>query len=174
LLLVAGCGSSKGKKDPDKKPKIDPAEGNRFVNSQSGNAIAYTVEGPRRPTYKVAWKTVRIVVQPDGNTITQMGDASGTFIQDGKDASTFQSAKGVANKGTGAIDVDGNVVVVSLTQDATLRCDHIHYASKGQELVQAVGNVSVVGKWGTVSGLQEVWATPDLKVFGTPDLFQKR
>ena len=144
------------------------------MNSGAGKTIAYSNDEKHQPLWDVAWKSVRLIIQPDGNTITDMKETSGTFMQQGKEASTFTSATGTADKKKGDIDVDGQVMVVSLTQDSTLRCDHIHYASKGKQIVQATGNVRVDGKWGTVSGLQEVWATPDLKVFGTPDLFQQR
>jgi hypothetical protein len=103
-----------------------------------------------------------------------MKDTSGSFMQNGKEASTFSAGTGISNKATGDMDANGQVVVVSLTRDATLHCDHVHYASKGKEIVKATGHVRVEGKWGEVSGLNELWATPDLKVFGTPDLFQNR
>lgn len=175
VLVAVGCGSGSSKKDKSKKSADVPhPEDNRVVNTKSGNAVGYSVEGERMPLWKVGWQEAKIILLEGGNTVTQMKGASGTFLKDGKDASNFQSATGTADKGKGDIDVDGQVVVVSLTDKATLRCDHIHYASKGQQIVQATGNVRVDGEWGTVSGLQEVWATPDLKVFGTPDLFQKR
>lgn len=126
------------------------------------------------PIWKVSWQSARIISKPDGNMITEMKQSSGTFMQQGKDASKFQSQTGTADKTSGDIDVNGQVVVVSLTHNATLRCDHVHYKSKGNEIVQATGNVRVDGEWGTVTGLQEVWATPDLKVFGTPDLFKQK
>jgi hypothetical protein len=173
-LLLSGCSGPKSEGGKGPKANIEPKEESRVVNTASGNATGYTVQGPRQALWKVQWDSARIIMEPDGNTLSQMKGAKGSFLKDGAEASTFDAANGIADKSKGDIDVSGDVVVVSKTRDATLRCDKVHYSSKGEQIVRATGNVSVEGKWGTVGGLKEVWATPDLKVFGTPDLFQKQ
>ena len=144
------------------------------MNTQAGTATGISKEGKRLPLWTVNWKSAQIVLKANGNTVTNMNQSSGTFMQDGKAASTFQSQTGSADKSTGDIDVNGQVVVVSFTHNATMHCDHVHYQTKGNQIVQATGNVRVDGEFGNVTGLQEVWATPDLKVFGTPDLFKQK
>ena len=144
------------------------------MNTQAGTATGISKEGKRLPMWTVNWKSATIVLKADGNTVTDMKQSSGTFMQDGKAASTFHSETGAADKASGDIDINGQVVVVSLTHKATMHCDHVHYHTKGNQIVQATGNVRVDGEFGNVTGLQEVWATPDLKVFGTPDLFKQK
>jgi hypothetical protein len=174
---VAGCGvNGKGltQAQRDAKAKEDQKDKDQQIFSQAGEATGWTKTGTKQQLWQIAWESVELTFQPDGNSFSKMKNDHGSFYQKGEEASRFQSATAESDKAKGDIDVNGNVVVISLAHNVTLRCDHIHYASKGEQIVKATGNVQVDGQFGTVSGLQEVWATPDLKTFGTPDLFEKR
>jgi hypothetical protein len=179
LAASLGCsGNSKPKsksKDATSSTKKDVEDQTQVINSQGGTAYGWTQDEPKKHSWSVTWETVQFTFKPRGETISDMKGTHGSFFQDGVEASRFQSAAAHANQKKGDIDVDKNVVVISLTQKVTLRCDHIHYASKDTPpLVKATGNVEVDGPWGAVTGLKEVWATPDLKTFGTPDLFPSK
>ncbi|MEA2553446.1 MAG: hypothetical protein QOJ65_1622 [Fimbriimonadaceae bacterium] len=121
----------------------------------------------------VTWESAQITLDEQGRSSTSMKRVKGKLYQNGKDASDFQSDTGAGNQSSGDLSLSGHVLVTSLLHQTTLRCDTLHYSSKGRQIVQTLGNVEVAGDWGTVSGLQEVLATPDLKTFATPDLFPK-
>jgi hypothetical protein len=167
-------GKGKSQKQKDAELKADKADKNQEIFTQAGEATGWGKTEPKQALWKIAWQSAQVIFEPDGNSSTTMKNDSGSFFQKGVEASRFQSLTAKSDKESGDINVDGQVVVISIAHNTTMRCDHIYYASKGEQIVKATGNVSVDGQWGTVGGLKEVWATPDLKTFGTPDLFQKQ
>ncbi len=122
----------------------------------------------------VYWQTAVVHIKDNGDQSADLHVVHGSLFQKQQEASQFQSQTGSSDQNLGVLKMSGRVVLRSLPNNAILRCDHVEYSSKGDRIVKASGNVQVQGEWGTVSGLQEVWSTPDLKTFGTPDVFQKQ
>jgi hypothetical protein len=102
-----------------------------------------------------------------------MDEVEGTLYENSVPSSTFRASRALADKASAELKLDQNVVITSRQGSTTLRSDSITWASKGEELIKAAGDVSLKGEWGEVTGLQQAWATPDLKAFGTPDIFKK-
>ena len=120
------------------------------------------------------WQTAVVHILDNGGQTADLNGVHGSLYQKLQEASRFQAETGSSDQTTGMLKMSGQVVLRSLLNNAVLRCDRVEYSSKGEQIVKASGNVQVQGEWGTVSGLQEVWSTPDLKTFGTPDLFKKK
>lgn len=139
---------------------------------QSGDAIQR--DEKHEPVYKIAWESAQVRMDNKEQLGGTMELPKGTIYEVGsKPVSNFTSKEGEADPDSKLLTLKGEVVVTSLKHKVTLRCDEIRYASNNRRLVRALGNVRVSGDWGTVSGLNEVWATTDLSTFGTPDLFPK-
>ena len=132
---------------------------------------SFSKEKQGEKMWHVEWQSAVLRIEEKRAALTTV---DGELYKENKQVSTFRSDKGDADNESGVLNLNGRVTVFSIPNRATLRCDKLHYTSKGKPLIQATGNVEVDGAFGTVRGLQEVWATPDLKTFGTPDLFQER
>jgi hypothetical protein len=122
----------------------------------------------------VYWQNAVVHIKDNGGQTADLQGVHGSLFQKLQEASQFRASNGTSDQTGGLLTMSGHVILTSLVNKASLRCDRVQYSSKGQRIVKATGNVQVQGEWGTVSGLQEVWSTPDLKTFGTPDLFQRK
>ena len=145
-----------------------------MINAQAGNATGFSDKAQNEKAWIVYWQTTVVHIKDTGGQMADLKGVHGSLYQKMQEASQFQAESGSSDQINGLLTMSGHVVLRSLLNNAVLRCDHVEYSSKGQRIVKASGHVQVQGEWGTVSGLQEVWSTPDLKTFGTPDLFRKQ
>jgi lipopolysaccharide assembly outer membrane protein LptD (OstA) len=87
-------------------------------------------------------------------------------------ANTFRGDHAVALKETQALVVTGNITMISKEQGVTINCDKVEWLAK-EKIVKASGNVRIHGTYGEMSGLNEVWASPDFKHVATPGMFKQ-
>lgn len=87
-------------------------------------------------------------------------------------ACTFKSDQGDASQATQILTLNDHVVVVAKDPIATLTCDRLVYYG-AQKFFKAIGHVQIVGTTSSVGTIDELWATPDLKKFATPDMFKQ-
>ena len=66
-----------------------------------------------------------------------------------------------------------DVVLQSIDKANTLNAPKIEYRGD-VKLVRAMGGVTANGPFGTLSGVPELWATPDLRLIGTPDMVSQK
>jgi LPS export ABC transporter protein LptC len=112
------------------------------------------------------------IYEKGGQFTGELSGVTGEIFKSEVVACTFQADRSTADKNKDILVLEGNTKVVSKDMKMTLTCDRIRYDAK-TEFVQALGKVKIHGPSGTVTGLEEVWATPDMKEFGTPDMFKK-
>jgi hypothetical protein len=148
-----------------------PAEPSQQIYTQAVDATRWSETEPRVPVWKITWKNATLDVDQAGGLSGVFRQVNGEMFKKERAASKFSAASGEAHRESGDLALTGDVVVHSTSNSSTLRCDHVHYSSKGKQLITATGRVRLQGHWGAVSGLATVIATPDLKTFGTPDLF---
>lgn len=106
------------------------------------------------------------------------------MYKDGSAANTFQADSARAEKDTfltrpyvkfltltGHVRIDAHVTVDAKERQTTLTCDRLEWYAK-EKLMKAFGHVEVSGTLGQLSGLNEVWASPELKTIATPNMFK--
>ncbi|RYG31503.1 hypothetical protein EON81_22745 [bacterium] len=101
---------------------------------------------------------------------------SGTIYQNGKPVADYVGGTGGADNSKKLIVLSRNVQVKSKSENGmTLYCDELKYeGTQGKDgRIRAKGNVRVVSKEGSINFASEVYATPDLKQIGLPEVFGK-
>lgn len=173
-LCLAGCGSAPQKKTTKPTPeKEKPLLAQPLtVNSPHGEATVRGLPPERDIHYHLVWNEARIDVGNQGVFAGTMEGVSGEFYEKSQIASYVKSEHAKAERESGLLTLSGNVTVVSRTHDATLRCDKVEWDDK-DKIVKAFGNVQILGTQGTLSGLNEVWASPKLDYFSTPSMYRK-
>lgn len=172
-LLLAGCAAPKAKhvsKQVEKPKKEESSEPDQ-VTTEAGDLTYRPPSSNGKPLWKVSWRRAELRMAENRKLGGTVYGLTGTLYGKEGPSSNFSAQSGVADQNTGNLTLTGNVVVNSIEQKATLRCAQVVYASNGQRQIRAHGDVHVNGPWGTVSGLEDVLTTPDLKTFATPDLF---
>jgi hypothetical protein len=177
LSLLAGCGSSP-KDAPAKKapPKEEKTEAPKPTSINLGEGSADKMGGAQNQVrlWTVKWKSAQMDFYQTGkNFAGTLNDVTGSIYDNGSTASTFEGVRSRADKAKEVLILEGKVKVISQKPRLTLTCDRMTYSAKDR-IVRAHGHVVVRGESGTISGLQDVWATPELDVLGSPEMFRKR
>jgi hypothetical protein len=173
--MAAGCGSkppaTAPKKKPDKKEEVKLPD--QTLNLPNGNSTQYSKDAAREPQWYVEWERAKVEVAQAGAQNARMEGVSGFLYKEGSKVVSFKATGGLANKAEDTLMLQGSVIVVSSDPKATLTCDRLIYDAKAK-VIRALGHVNVVGQVGTIGTLSELWATRDLSVVATPDMFKAR
>lgn len=110
-------------------------------------------------------------MKSDASFEGKLTNVEGTLFDQGTPSSTFFADGATVIKGDDQLALDGNVKIVNLAKQATLRCDSLRWTSKSNRIV-AKGNVFVEAPGYKMGPSAEVWASPDLSKVATPDLYQ--
>ncbi len=169
MALLVGCAAPTAKKQaanpsPEQTPKAR-------ISVSTGEGTQYSKGPKHEPVWTVKWKEATVDVQGKNSFVGAAKGVTGTIDQNGAPASDYSADGAFADKEKGVLALVGHVKLVSKKPAATLTCERVEYHSD-QKLIKAKGNVRVEGPWGSAAG-NEVWATPDLKQIGTPDMFRK-
>ncbi|MEZ0326108.1 MAG: LPS export ABC transporter periplasmic protein LptC [Fimbriimonas sp.] len=148
-------------------------EKRQTINLGESKADRYGGKENRTHLWTVRWKSGSVDLYDKGGQVTgTMSGISGEIYKAEKVVSTFVSDESTVDKNNEVLVLDGHAKVISKEMKTTMTCDKIRYDA-GKQLIRALGNVRIAGPSGTVSGLQEIWTTPDLKVVATPDMFDR-
>ncbi|MEZ0325585.1 MAG: LPS export ABC transporter periplasmic protein LptC [Fimbriimonas sp.] len=174
LLACAGCSAPK---KSEKAPPAEPANPiekpeSQVINLGEGSGERFGGKQNRDRLWTVRWKSAVMQVYKEGGEFSgELSTVTGDIFRGNNITSTFSADRSTGDKNSEVLILEGHATVVSKQMKSTLTCDRIRYEA-GKKLVKALGNVRIVGPSGTVSGLEEVWTTPDLKVVSTPDMFK--
>lgn len=144
-----------------------------MVFTHDGDATRWRDGNVRKRLWTVKWQKADLVYGEGGAIGGSMSEVTGEIYGDGKEASTFKAKSAEADRDTGELKLVGAVEVRSIQPGATLRCETLRWASNGQEIVRAQGQVRVESDGYRLGSFEQLWATPDLSQVGTPDAFTK-
>jgi hypothetical protein len=127
--------------------------------------------GPQKKEHlwTVLWNSAKL--HPDTEQF-DMDAVNGMIYDHAKTASRFRSDTGFANRKTAELKLRGNVRVVGVQPPITLTCDEVDYDGK-IKIAKARGHVHVDGPMGGLTGMQELWTSPDLTRIATPDAYRR-
>lgn len=173
LVLLAGC--APGGTGPAVTNKVAPvsAETPKVETSVVGKTVELMARTEdQKPTWTVKARNATLNMFTDSNVTSVLTDVTGELFDQGRAASSYEADRAFANRSTKNLQLKGNVRVTSPDKSTTLLCSALDWRPD-LELIQARGDVRLMGE-GYVSGLfQLVWLTPDLNRAGTPDQINK-
>ena len=128
----------------------------------------------RDKLWTVKWKSATMDFYQAGEDFSgTLNEVTGSIYDKGKISSTFESARSIADKRKQVLALEGKVTVISQKPPMTLTCDRMTYNAESK-IIKALGHVVVDGPSGRITGLEEVWTTPELTVVASPDMFPVR
>jgi hypothetical protein len=141
------------------------------LNLGEGSGEKLGGAGNQQRLWTVKWQSGIVDFYETGKDFTgTLTTVTGTIFNDQGAACTFAGDRSRVDKAKDVLILEGRVRLISVDPKMTLTCDKLRYEA-GNKLVKAQGNVRIVGEGGTVSGLQEIWTTPELNLVATPDAF---
>ncbi len=189
LLAIAGCQAPSSHADTQAPAK--PPEKKVTINASGGEATE--LDANRLPLYHVVWTSAQIdVADQSGINAGTMNGVAGEMYEKGKVVSTFKADHAWANRAaltpngpyylrilvlTGSVTAESKIRGKPLARSpgpiqATMACDKLEWHNN-EKIVKAFGHIRISGTYAVLSGLDEVWATPDLKYFATPSMFKR-
>lgn len=172
-FALAGCGTGGGggevaaqnaPKKPD-DPKVETS-----VVGKTVELMARTDD--QLPTWTVKAQNATLNMFTDANVTSVLKDVKGDLFDKGKVASSYQAENAFANRSTKNLQLKGNVMVTNPDKTVTLHCNALDWRPD-LELIQARGDVRLIGNGYQSGSFQLVWLSPDLNRAGTPDLIKK-
>ena len=171
--LSVGC-AKKHPRDDASKPKKEDKLPVDSVGIGSGDTTVHTSEDPKAPpSFTLRWEGGKFDVDKGGVDVANLQSPSGEIFREGKPVATYRAEKGGAKRETRRLEIDDDVVLRTIDGKQTLKAAHGEYRS-AEKLVRMMGGVTANGTFGTLSGVPELWATPDLKLVGTPAMFAQK
>ena len=131
-----------------------------------------TVYGSARakdPSFTVRWDEGGFDAASGTVDTGDLKNPKGEIFQNGKAVSTYRADAGEAQRALERLDVTGGVQLRSADGKTTIKAPAAQYRGD-VKLLRATGGVTASGPFGTLSGVPELWATPDLRLIGTPDM----
>lgn len=167
MVLLCGCGSAK---DSREEPKVEPAEP-RALGTGSGSFVRRNIGGDTK-LWEVQWGQASLEYEGEGSFGGTMSDVKGSIFENDTPASTFTAKHAAADKAESWLRLRGGVRMESTVDSAELRCTEVFWDAQAN-IVKAKGDVRLSSGDFTVGPFQELWTTPKLDYFSTPDLFEK-
>lgn len=169
-LPLAACGKSKKTaQDDDEKKKEKPMVlGN--VALGGGSTTVYKSIDPKAPIiFTVNWSTGVLDASKGGISAGQLTQPYGDLYRDGKPVADYRADSGDAVQKTQRLNLRNHVLLKSKDGKHTLSGKTGEYRGD-LGLVRLKDDVVATAPFGTLSGVPELWATPDLHLIGTPDM----
>ena len=118
------------------------------------------------------WQSAKVNVEEmESRGMAEAKQVKGEIIRDGAVVATYKAEAGLGDRAQQTLKLKGRVLVESKEHEATLSCEEMVYDAK-LKVIKAGGGVKVTGDAGTIQTL-EVWASPDLNIVATPDMFKQ-
>jgi hypothetical protein len=175
-ILVAGCSSGPSVERLDSPPAEAPAPADpasQFINVGQGSGEQFGGRENRQRLWSVRWLSGRMEVFEEGSLAGTLSEVEGEIVREGHKDTRFSARQARSEKGQDVLWLSGDVTVVSQEPQATLRCDRLEYDAD-TETLKAMGDVRIESELGTMSVPHELWATPDLRLAGTPEMFKQQ
>jgi hypothetical protein len=172
-LCLAACGKGHKSVDKDKRKKEEPPIV-QSVDLGAGDTTVYKSSDPKAPvSFTVKWEKGGFKAAKSGIETGHLITVTGDLFSNGKKGSDYQADRGDAVREQRLLTMTGNVKLRAVDGKGTMNAPKAEY--RGDiGLVRAMGGVTAKGPFGTLSGVPELWATPDLNTIGTPDMVSKK
>lgn len=172
LALLGGCVKDKKPAKSGEK-KDDKPEIVQNIELGAGDTLVYASVDPKSPrSFSVRWQKGGFTATDGGVDTGHLETVSGDIFTNNVKSSEYQAPRGDAKASLKRLKLEGGVVLRSADGTRTMRADKAEYRGDVR-LVRVIGNVTAGGPFGTLSGMPELWATPDLRLIGTPDMVSK-
>lgn len=168
LLVLTGCGSKAAevKKATDEKP-VEP----RFAAS---GPLELTARGENQERlWTVRAKSSTMAFHGEGALSGTLDDVEGELFDEDKTVSRFKALSGKADQAKRELELKGDVTVTADEEQAKLTANTVRWI-EAEGLIEATGAVRVKSPEYEAGPFAKLWATPDLKDVGTPDMFKGR
>lgn len=166
--MATGCGGPKKTPPRVEPPPTDPGV-RRVVETGPIDLEAGRDDGTI--AWKLHGKSSRLGLQDAGEKQVFAQGVTGEIFDKGKVASRFTSQDAKAASESKQMVLMGKVRIDSVTQNVSLYADKVAWMEERQ-MFSAQGNVRIDSPGWELGKMEEVWATPDLSKFGTPDKFK--
>jgi hypothetical protein len=181
VLCVAGCSSPepKGADDPPPAPPRPTVEQpkepelEQIINVGPASFEKFAEGGKQERLWTVRWKSAVANLFEGGDFAGRMQEVTGSIYQEGAEAATFTAETGTAVKASETLTLAGNVTIRAKKSGISMTCQKIVYEAK-TKMIKASGGIRIEGRLGTISGVNELWTTPDLETVATPDLWGQK
>lgn len=176
-LLVSGCGSGEKTTQTKEAPKEPAKEDPTIRGVQSGRVEILSKDEKLVKIWKVNAESSDLNIREQGSVAGQFQTVTGETYGFNKKTNstevqnTFQSDVADADQKTQKLILRKNVKIKSVDGKRVLTADSVDWKSKDRALV-ARGNASVNSEGITAGPYPVLLLAPDLKKYGTPDLFR--
>ena len=170
LLLLSACAKPKQPADEGKKERKETPLPSLAIGG--GDVTVYGSAQATEPSFTVRWVSGGFDAEKGTVSTGHLERPQGEIFTNGKPASTYRADTGDAVREAKRLDMRGDVVLRSSDGRQTLKSPAAQYRGD-VKLLRATGGVVATGPFGTLSGVPELWATPDLRLIGTPDMVSK-
>lgn len=135
--------------------------------------VVVTATGPKGETlWRLRAQSSNLIQEQDENVRARGKTVRGEIYASGKPSSRFTANSGVAEKKDDRLVLEGDVVVRDLGEKLELRAERVEW-NRPRQTLEAQGAVSVQTDSYRLGPFARLWATPDLRLRGTPQAFTK-
>ncbi|MEJ5169504.1 MAG: hypothetical protein WHU10_00810 [Fimbriimonadales bacterium] len=136
----------------------------------SEGELARTDPRTGRKLWSVRWRRASLDYGADGSFGGSMERVEGVLFGARGETSRFEALRAEARQKEDWLKLAGSVRLEAQDPPAALRCEEVLWdAASG--IVKARGGVRLETPAYSVGPFEELWSTPDLSYFSTPDLF---
>lgn len=180
IFVLAGCGRQGHiQKDPEKSTPPEP----RQLHSMRGSTTMRKIDDPREIVWFVEWQSADLNFVTEKDYSGRMNGVSGAIYDEGRRAGTFTAEEAQAYKESDRLTLSGNVTLIAETPlsghvtpkagtpKSVLTCEQLEW-DVAEDVVKARMNVNMDTSDYKIGPFTEVWCTPGLDLWGTPELFR--
>lgn len=168
--LPLGCGPVDGATKAGSQAAREPVE--QSVLTAGAVVTRYTESEPRRKVWSVRWKSADLTISEGGRFSGEMRGVEGNLYRGQALASRFRAELGLADRDSSVLKLSRGVIVETTMPKVRLTCDAMRWDPE-REVIEATGNVRLETEDGVLGPFQKLWLSPELRVAGTPDLFEE-
>ena len=142
------------------------------MEAGAAEVTKYVDQPSRHRVWKLVWNSAKVDLKeglrPEGILL----DVNATVYDQDQGVTTIHADKGVAIRDSAVLSLRDHVIAKSAARDARLTCEALKWDPDRRILI-ATGNVRYHAGGLEAGPFPEVWASPDMERFGTPDTFAK-
>ncbi|MCX7800675.1 MAG: hypothetical protein N2109_10070 [Fimbriimonadales bacterium] len=166
LLALSGCG---GRQEHRKVERQTPEP--RAMAASKGSLVR-SDPSDGRSLWSVQWDRATLDYGSDGSFGGSMEGVSGVLYGRRGASSRFRAQRAEASQKQHWLKLTGGVTLEATDPPSKLQCDEVLWDASADTIKAKGGVVLDAGDY-RVGPFAQLWATPDLSYFSTPDLFER-